>query len=220
VDNGYFARLAKSLVEGGEGRAILRRGWEFDGDGYPWRVTTSKEAANFVEYWRQIVTTMRGVAGADFSFVWNPDVTSFSSSNARLTEQSYPGSAYVDEMGGDIYDQSWYSGCGLAFNNRATVAEKRCDWDRVLLPALTRMAAYAAAQGVALAFPEFGVAVLPRGHGLGDDPYFIGQFSSWVKSHNVVWLSYFNFDSGGNYFALGDGHFPKSLVMFKEVFGG
>ena len=72
--NQYFATLAQNLVAGGEGNAILRLGWEFNGNWYPWSVANNTDAANFAAYWRQIVNTMRAVPGADFSYLWNPEL--------------------------------------------------------------------------------------------------------------------------------------------------
>ena len=69
----HHAWPARSCTTG-EGDAILRLGWEFNGTWYPWSVTNRTDAAHFVGYFRHIVSTMRAVPGADFRFVWNADV--------------------------------------------------------------------------------------------------------------------------------------------------
>ena len=100
----YFATLAKNLVSGGESDAILRLGWEFNGNWFPWSVQTSADAANFVAFWKQIVTTMRAARGEHFTFVWNPNGASPTS---YTPDQAYPGNAYVDYVGTDDYDNFW-----------------------------------------------------------------------------------------------------------------
>ena len=103
---GAFTTLAQNLVAQGEGNAILRLGWEFTGNWYPWSVTSPGDAANFVSFWQQIVTTMRAVPGAQFSFLWNPNGASPTSYSP---DAAYPGNAYVDYVGTDVYDEYWGS---------------------------------------------------------------------------------------------------------------
>src|SRR4051794_17199403 len=67
----HFRGLAQRLVREGEGNAILRVGWEFNGGWFPWRADRDPKA--FAAYWRRIVTTMRSVPGAQgLRFDWNP----------------------------------------------------------------------------------------------------------------------------------------------------
>jgi len=68
--NSYFAILAENLVAAGMGDSMLRLGWEFNQSKFTWYA--AGQATSFVDYWRQIVTTMRAVPGAHFTFVWNP----------------------------------------------------------------------------------------------------------------------------------------------------
>ena len=64
--------------------------------GSAWSVASSTDAANFVAFWRQIVTTMRAVPGAKFKFLWNPNS---GSPTTYTPDQAYPGDAYVDYVG-------------------------------------------------------------------------------------------------------------------------
>ena len=72
--NQYFATLAQNLVGDGQADAILRFGWEFNGNWYPWSVASATDAANFVSFWQQIVTTMRSVPGAQFPLPLEPQL--------------------------------------------------------------------------------------------------------------------------------------------------
>ncbi len=89
--NPYFQKLAENLVSYGLGDSILRMGWEFNGGWYTWRA--SSDPANFAEYWRQIVTTMRAVPGAkNLKFDWNPAL----GWQQFPAEQAWPGDKYAD----------------------------------------------------------------------------------------------------------------------------
>jgi len=218
--NSDFATLAQTLVAAGQGHAILRLGQEPTGNWNTWRITDATDAANYAEFFRQIVTSMRTVPGQAFKFIWeaaNPQYGSYP--GAYTADEAYPGDAYVDYVGADTYDQSWSGGCGLAFNNTTTAAQGQCSWDDTLLPALTTVAAYAAAHGKPVVFPEWGLAIRGDGHGMGDDPAFIDLMAAWMASHDVAFDIYFNFDVPGQVDAITDGHFPASLVAFRSLFG-
>jgi hypothetical protein len=207
--NAYFVTLAQSLISGGEGNAYLRLGWEFDGGWFAWNATTPANEANFAAYFRQIVTTMRSVPGANFKFVWNPDAGAFTTPGYNVT-LAYPGNAYVNDIGLDAYDQSW-----------ATPLTAANAWNETLLPALTTAQQFAAAQGRPLAICEWGTAIRSDGHGLGDDPLYITNFLDWMKypADDVAYESYFNANAGGVNSVLTGGSFPNALAAFKAALG-
>ena len=53
---------------------------------------------------RNIVTSMRSVSGANFKFIWNPIDSSISSCPGVHLENLYPGDSYVDAVALDVYD--------------------------------------------------------------------------------------------------------------------
>jgi hypothetical protein len=203
----YFVTLAQNLVNGGEPDAILRLGWEFTGGWYPWGVHNSTDAANFAAYFRNIVNVMRSVPGQAFQFVWNPNGDGPTN---YTPDQAYPGSAYVDYIGTDVYDQCW---CSPLTPQNAWADDLTHPWG------LNWLAAFAAQQGKPIAFPEWGLSRRPDGRGLGDDPYFIDQFAAWITQSNVAWTSYFNADPSGQSDAITDGSFPLALAAFQRDFG-
>ena len=70
--NEHFRRLAQVLVSRGQGDAVLRLGWEMNGDWYRWSIKNG--AAAFAAYWRQVVTTMRSVSPSfKFDFTVNQE---------------------------------------------------------------------------------------------------------------------------------------------------
>ncbi len=207
--NSTFVTLAQSLVSGGAPNAVLRLGWEFTGNWYPWQVTNATDAANFAAYFRNIVTSMRSVPGQSFKFVWNPNAGN-SFGNAYTPEQAYPGSAYVDYVAIDTYDEGW-----------STPATPQNAWANQLAQpwGLNWLASFSAEQGRPMAFPEWGTDITSDGHGMGDDPYFIDQFASWIAQHNVAWTAYFNYDAPDGSHDLLDGQFNQALAAFRVAFG-
>jgi len=205
--NSYFVTLAQTLVAAGEGNTYLRLGWEFDGNWYPsWDADTPAAEANFAAYFRQIVTAMRSVAGESFRFVWNPDVGAFTESGYNV-ELAYPGSAYVNDIGLDAYDQSWFT--PLTATNA---------WNQTVSPALGAAKAFAAQEGEPLAICEWGVVT--TANGLGDDPLYINNFAAFMKNpaNDVAYESYFNYNGTSNSILTG-GATPNSLAAFKADFG-
>jgi len=205
----YFATLAQNLVKEGVGNAIVRLGWEFNGTWYPWSVANDTDAANFAAYWRQIVTTMRGVAGQSFGFLWNPNLGGSSSWDL---EDAYPGNAYVDYIGSDTYDEYWGSPMTPANAWANTLGQTwGLDW----------VASFAASEGKPIAIPEWSVCIRSDGHGMGDDPYFVNEFSAWIASHDVAFTDIFAFNdtAGGQDNDITDGNFPNALAAFRTDFG-
>jgi len=207
--NSYFVTLAQTLVAAGDGNAYLRLGWEFDGGWYAWSATSAGAEASYAAYFDQIVTAMRSVSGQNFKFVWNPDAQAFNEAPYDVT-LAYPGNAYVDVIGLDDYDQTW-----------VTPQNPANEWNETSLPGLDDAHSFAAAQGKPLAITEWGLTIRSDGHGLGDDPLYINDFTSWMKdpSNDVLFESYFNFDPSGDNSQITDGLFPSSLVAFIADLG-
>jgi hypothetical protein len=98
--NSRFYNLGALLVRDGLANTILGLGREMNGTWYEWsehRAPPSERDA-YILAWRQIVTTMRSVPGQHFKFLWTiyPATTSVA--------DCWPGSAYVDYIGTDIFD--------------------------------------------------------------------------------------------------------------------
>jgi Glycosyl hydrolase family 26 len=206
--NTYFTTLAQTLVHDGASNAILRLGWEFNGTWYPWSVASNTDAQNFAAFWRQIVTAMRAVPGQQFKFLWNPNGGGTSGWDLTL---AYPGSAYVDYLGTDVYDQYWGSSPTphLSWGNAVTQT-----WG------LNWLVSFAAAQGRPIAIPEWSVDYRNDGHGMGDDANFINQFSNWIAANNVAFTCIFSYNdtAGGQDNDITDGSFPNALAAFRTDF--
>ena len=210
----YFLKLAQEMVAGGQGNSIIRPGWEFNGNWFAW--SADGQAAAFVGYWQQIVNTMRSVAGQNFHFEWNPTMGDTGIGNLA---DFYPGNAYVDEIGLDVYDQSWGTYTGIS-----------SEWNTFLTEpyGLNWLASFAASQGKPITFPEWGLDPNPSSNnggptsqpgsevGGGDDPTFINDMAQWISQHNVLDASYWDYNSS----QLSGSSNPNSYTAFKNDFGG
>ena len=225
--NGYFRQMALSLVHEGLGTAWLRLGYEFDNQGLfgpsnPWGTGNDPtQEGYFARYWQQIVTTMRGVSGANFKFVWNPDGFAFLGNNDPEYRKSggislsaaWPGSQFVDDIGVNVYDwePTLLSGYTQAEN-----------WANFIEPQLQGAEQFASSEGVPLAVPEWGVmAPEPPFAGMGDDPSYIDGMHCFMvnPADHVAWESYSNTSYPGWNTEITGGSFPASLAEFKKDFG-
>ena len=205
--NSHFQKLAQTLVAHGQGNAILRLGWEFNGSWYAWYA--GKDPAAFAAYWRQIVDTMRAVSPG-LRFDWNPTLGTAGMSTG--VEAAYPGDAYVDYIGTDVYDQSWGSNyTDPAFRWNEFVTQKN---------GLNWVASFAAAHGKPITIPEWGLSIRADGHGGGDNAYFIQHMYDWITSHNVAFDMYFEFDASDGAHRLMTAQFPIGSAAYRRLFAG
>ncbi|WP_335979479.1 glycosyl hydrolase [Streptomyces sp. CA2R106] len=228
--DGYFQSLAKTLVANGLGSAWLRVGWEFNGGWYAWRA--SADPAHWPIAFQAIVGSMRGVAGADFRFIWNPAL----GYQQEPADQLYPGDSYVDFVGVDAYDQSWAAGTypWAAGSTAAQIATaQQTAWDTDIHGGdhgLAYWKTFASDHGKYLVVPEWGVCDRTDGHGGMDNPGFIQNMYDFMVGANVPYASYFDVNASDGAHQLSPGvdgsgtpittGFPQSAAKFLALFGG
>ncbi|MFQ5426976.1 MAG: Ig-like domain-containing protein [Gaiellales bacterium] len=198
----YWSTLAQNLVSYGQGSAVVRLAWEFNGNWFPW--SASLDPGSFVTYWRRIVDTMRSVAGADFRFDWSP----VAGVSAIDPETVYPGDAYVDYIGMSVFDQSWYAGWQDPVQRWTHVKTFPfgLEWQR----------GFAGEHGKLLSYPEWSLIERPDGHGGGDDPYFIERMHKWLRENRDAIAYHIYFDPDPK--SLTENYYPNSAVRFRELF--
>jgi hypothetical protein len=182
--NSKFYDLGVLLVEDGLSNTIIDLGREMNGTWYEWSEhrAPSSEPDAYILAWRQIVTTMRSVPGQHFKFLWTVYMTSTS------VAESWPGSAYVDYIGSDIFD--WYGGVNNTYPHTASGAlDHEEKWQQILTTepgGLNWMAAFSRATGKPIIIPEWGLDF----HTFGgqDDPLFITNMMAWMKAHDAIGL--------------------------------
>ena len=182
--NSRFYDLGKLLVKDGLSHTILDLGREMNGKWYEWseQRAPSSEPDAYILAWRQVVTTMRSVPGQHFKFLWTLYPTGTSAA------ESWPGSAYVDYIGTDIFD--WYGGPDRSYPHTASGAlDYQEKWRQILTTepgGLNWMAAFSRATGKPIVIPEWGLDF----HTFGgqDDPMFITNMMAWMKAHHAIGL--------------------------------
>jgi hypothetical protein len=182
--NSKFYDLGELLVKDGLGNTIIEPGREMNGAWYEWSEhrAPSSEPDAYILAWRQIVTTMRSVPGQHFKFLWTVYMA-----NTSVAE-SWPGSAYVDYIGTDIFD--WYGGANDTYPHTASGALHHEEkWQQIFTAepgGLNWMAAFSRATGKPIIVPEWGLDF----HTFGgqDDPLFITNMMAWMKAHDAIGL--------------------------------
>jgi len=182
--NSMFYDLGELLVRDGLSNTIIEPGREMNGQWYEWsehRAPPSEPDA-YILAWRQIVTAMRSVPGQHFKFLWTVFMTGTS------VAECWPGGAYVDYIGTDIFD--WYGGAGYTYPHTASGALDHAEkWQQILTAqpgGLNWMAAFSRATGKPVIIPEWGLDF----HTFGgqDDPLFITNMMAWMKAHDAIGL--------------------------------
>jgi hypothetical protein len=183
-DNHQFYQLGELLVRDGLANTIINLSREMNGSWYAWSEEHAppSEPDAFILAWRQVVTTMRSVPGAHFKFLWT-----LYPGEATAAE-CWPGSAYVDYVGTDIFD--WYGGPHGAYPHTASGAlDWALHWQNTLTAApggLDWIAKLSKLTGKPIIIPEWGLDF----HTFGgqDDTYFLTHMTAWMKAHNAIGL--------------------------------
>ena len=197
----HFRNLATYLVANGYGNASLRLGWEFNGSWQRW--SAAKDPVAFVLYWRRIVNAMRSVPGQSFAFDWNIN----GGSASVKPETVYPGDAYVDYIGTDVYDWRWAS--------PTYTPAARWTWIVNQPYGLTWVAMFARAHGKRITVPEWGLApkwTMQNGGG-GDDPYYVNAMMAWQRANRVAYQAYYNWNDS----AINTGKFPNGAAKYRAL---
>src|SRR4051812_22290138 len=168
--NNHYRSIAQKLAKTRPSDPILyiRTGWEFNGGWFHYKAVGQPEA--FIGAWRQFVTTFRSVSDR-FRFDWCPATGDWMPMNA---EDAYPGDAYVDVIGMDVYDQTKW----------CKIADPVERWKKVTLNGKHGLAwhrDFARAHHKPMSYPEWGAC----GNGAGDGGYFIEQMHKWCLENNV-----------------------------------
>ena len=174
-------------------RVMVRTGWEQNGSWMTW-TAVGKEAA-FVSAFRRFVKVFRDVSSR-FQFVWCPNI---GQSNPSMT---YPGDAYVDVIGLDVYHQPEWD------PRSPTLA-----WAYMVTRpfGLQWHLEFARSRKKPLAFPEWGVS------SDGFESYVINM-ARWIKSSELLFHSYW--ESNAEYpGALSGGQHRDTGEAFRQQFG-
>ena len=233
----YYKTLAQNLVSNGFASSYIRVGWEFNGTYMGWSICNQQGsgltswANDFVPAFRNIVTSMRSVSGANFKFVWNPlDSSNVSCAGVHL-ENFYPGDSYVDAMGLDVYDgingtisdSARFSDLvnGVNAGHWTSVPPIAINGQKFEGYGLDWLAAFAKEHNKEITVPEWGLDSSGQNAGGGDDAYFVTQMANWIKANATGPAIFWN--SGGGTLPLDipkytSGGTPAASAAFKSAF--
>lgn len=92
-------QYGKDLVAAGHANTIIRIMWEMNGNWYPWGVQ-AWSSATYITAYRSIQQGFAATPGNHFTYVWNLNA----GSDGANEFNTYPGDAYVSNVGIDWYD--------------------------------------------------------------------------------------------------------------------
>ena len=202
-----YTRLARVLVDNGQANAIIRPGWEFNGDWYRWGA--AQDPAAYARYFRRIVSAMRAVPDAAFTFDWCLNL----GRGTLDPDTAYPGDDYVDYIGADVYDHGWAPGYTDPATRWQTLVDQPYGlrWQRT----------FARTHGKRISFPEWGLVTrLDDDHGGGDNPYYITRMADWIAKYKPAYTAYFDYDVDDARIRISGRSFPKGAAAFLRAFGG
>jgi hypothetical protein len=144
--------------------------------------------------WDRIYTDMHAEAsaiGANVTVIWNPGADAGGQVDPSLTTTYWPGAAYVDQIGLDLYDNSYPDNssntCANYTQPNITCANQSASPAFGLFEALT----FAKAQGKAVSFDETGADT-------GDNPLFVQWLSGVLRATTttIAFVSWWDSNGG------------------------
>jgi beta-mannanase len=169
--------------------------WEADFIG-----TTQIEQKLWATCFANEVTSLRQAPGEQFLIDWNVNACKGDYPFANF----YPGNAYVDIVGLDVYDVA----CETPYTR---VSFKQLSDEQ---EGLRRFEAFAKSRGKPMSLPEWGLSTIPA----GDDPAYIDGIGATVAKGNFSFETYFDAGGSGKNLPL-TSKTPKSLIAFRKWFG-
>jgi beta-mannanase len=202
----HYLYVAQQLAGYGHGDAIIRPAWEFNGGWYAWgyKAVGTDQAnygANYRAAWIRLRAQFLSVS-ANFKFAWNPNLED--GYTYPDYQETYPGDAYVDMVGFDVYDRN--------YNNADP--DNALRWAKYQAGPLAGLASFAVAHNKPVCLPEWAAGDTPG----GDNPYFINAMADWLEANTVAYQSYWSGDGASGY----NGNlelYPNQKAAFIARFG-
>ncbi len=175
--------------------AIIRIGWEANGDWFAWSAANGQQA-NYVAAFRHVVGIFRN-ASPGFLIDWCVNIGALN----VPADQIYPGDQYVDIIGMDVYDTAPLS----QINSNAA-------WQNYLAGpyGLQWHRDFAALHHKPMSYPEWGMGQE------GDNPTFITSMANWMATNNVIYNDYWN--TNASYPGMiSNGQYPQAAGQFQTL---
>jgi len=203
LNSGQANTIGNALVSSGHANTMFRV--MVEQNQCTWNTSWNESkftAAQYVSAFQNVVTELRAVSGNQFKFIWNPNAGEGNNCNGETTQQTWPGAAYVDYVGVDVYDYGGYQSNTQQIVDFAT-GHPDSGWPQLSSP-------------LPLAIPEWGL------NGSEDTSfmnYMIGVIET-PANHTAV-QSYFSCPASECSMPESDlTKFPNSLAAYKAGFAG
>ncbi|WP_232295201.1 glycoside hydrolase family 26 protein [Parafrankia sp. EUN1f] len=203
----YWAAFGQTLTRNGRPDAIVRLGWEYNGNWFWWH---PRNTETWKTCFQRAVTAIRSTAPGvliDFNVSAHRDRMT----NGDDVWAAYPGDGYVDIVSSDVYDSYPPSTTAELFDEQCNVPSGTCT-----------VINFARAHGKKFAVPEWGLARADR-HGGGDNPLFIEKMHDLFDQNRdiLAYEAYFNTSESNNVRSslLNPQLHPNSAQRYLELFG-
>ncbi len=207
-----YRGIARDLRTRGRGNAIVKIGWEANGDWMSFSATAAT-APTFRAAWRRIAQVMaKESPGLVLSFEVNCG-TALRGQTNRLDSLTrlYPGNDVVDLVGCSTYDW-WITGATTEARWKTAIRPARG-------PGIADVAAFARAKRKGLSISEWGLAAKSRS-GNGDNPFYIRKMKQFFDANAdiLVLEQYFNEPGGmGNSLWPEAPQNPKAAAVYRQL---
>lgn len=207
--NDHYLSQAQRIAafEADEDVIYVRNSWEFNGYWFPWTILAgpgedqATKTQNFIGAYRQFVDTFRSVSDK-FRFEWNVNI-----GESFPLDTAYPGDAYVDLVGMDVYDKKMYDNLDDDASRFQYLVTRPygMNWLRD----------FARQHGKGMSISEWGVG----GDGSGDSPLMVESMFNWFNATGVDFQLYW--DSNNNYAGQlrPTTAYPNAAAKYWELFG-
>jgi hypothetical protein len=202
----HWHQFGANLRKYGRGDAIVRLGWEFNGDWYDWY---PRDVDTWKQCYRRSVTALRAAA-PHVRIDWTMTMHNDEMPAGGDVWSAYPGDDYVDIIGIDYYDEY------------PPAASQRL-WDQLCAApsGLCTVIAQARAHHKRFSVPEWGV-VSGKGGG-GDNPFFIEKMYAMFAANAdiLAYEDYWNNSEPDNVRSslLNPDLNPRSSRRYLQLFG-
>lgn len=210
----YWQQCASQLQNGGgTSDAIIRLGWEANGNTFPWAIPPNNSTAlsNYKAAFAHVANVMRAT-DPNLRFEWNMNAALDYS--GYTLEQMYPGDSVVDYISATAYDYCNSTCQGNGLGN--TDSNRWNSWvgngtnDNGLLHSYN----FAKAQQKPINETEWGLWPTTRSPGGGgDNPLYIDHMHDWLTAHYGAYQIYNNVSDH-----LLD-NYPNAKAEYQAKFG-
>jgi len=197
----HYRGIAQRLVWRGATDAIIRLGWEANGNWFPWSINGNY--SGFKACFRRAVQVMRSVVPG-LKIEWSVNRESWNGKYQNVAANAYPGDDVVDVIGLSYYDQ-W------------PAATSESVWQSSFKPELDFWANFARSRGKQLAIGEWGLG--NKSGGGFDNPFYIQKMREFFAQNAglIAYEAYFNCEAQ-NFRVYPEWNNPRAAVAYKNLF--